>query len=101
MGLDYGEGGTGSYSYATYGTGIGNPTPEELEGYGNNAEGNEQDPGYEQEAPGATTEKSLFGLKMSNFFGGDDDCAVGANTVLANPHLKEIVCTNQDDDVVE
>ena len=79
MGLDYGEAGTGSYSYATYGTGIGSPTPEELEGYGNNGEGSEQDPGYEQEAPGATTERSFFGLKMSNVFGGDDDCAVGAD----------------------
>ena len=55
------------------------PTPEELEGYGNNGEGSEQDPGYEQEAPGATTERSFFGLKMSNVFGGDDDCAVGAD----------------------
>ena len=44
MGLDYGEAGTGSYSYATYGTGIGSPTPEELEGYGgrNGLEGGEQ-----------------------------------------------------------
>ena len=43
MGLDYGEAGTGSYSYATYGTGIGSPTPEELEGvYGRNGEGGEQ-----------------------------------------------------------
>ena len=77
MGLDYGEAGTGSYSYATYGTGIGSPTPEELEGYGgrNGLEGGEQDPGYEQEAT-TTTERSFFGLKASNFFGGDDECAV-------------------------
>merc|ERR1719420_2650508 len=76
MGLDYGEAGTGSYSYATYGTGIGSPTPEELEGYGgrNGLEGGEQDPGYEQEAT-TTTERSFFGLKASNFFGGVDECA--------------------------
>ena len=77
MGLDYGGEG-GSYSYPTYGTGIGGPVPGgELDGYGSGVEGGEQDPGYEQEVPQTTTESSFFGLRASSIFGGDDDdCAV-------------------------